>query len=470
MCRAPACPKSGARLRICWRVGLALTATHDTPRTDRKRRNNQCRSPQATSPPTPPPSSEPTSGSSRRCSSSTSAIRTACAPEWVRYFQSNGHANGTTGTDRRPAGTPAGPGSGAPEKAPEKAAEAKREAGAAKQEAEAGGRSRSRAGARRPPPRSPSRAKPRAAAEPRRRAPAHRSPRTPSRRESPRPRTSRPTPCCAAPPPRTVQNMDASLSVPTATSVRSVPVKLLWDNRTVINNHLARARGGKVSFTHIIGYALVKALRAMPEMNVGYDEQSTASPTWSRPAHINLGLAIDMKKPDGTRQLLVPSIKAAETMDFAGVLDRLRGDGPQGPRQQAHGRGLPGHDASRLTNPGGIGTVHSVPRLMKGQGAIIGVGAMEYPPELAGRLRGGDRPQRHQQGHDADLDVRPPRHPGRPVRRVPQARPRAAARRGRTSTTRSSARSGSPTSRSAGRRTSRPPTTTRSASRPGSSS
>src|SRR4029079_15824130 len=72
-------------------------------------------------------------------------------------------------------------------------------------------------------------------------------------------------------PARTVQNMDVSLTVPTATSVRSVPVKLLWDNRIVINNHLARAGGGKVSFTHLIGFAMVKAMRAMPEMNVGFD-------------------------------------------------------------------------------------------------------------------------------------------------------------------------------------------------------
>ena len=110
--------------------------------------------------------------------------------------------------------------------------------------------------------------------------------------------------------------MDVSLTVPTATSVRSVPVKLLWDNRTVINNHLARARGGKVSFTHLIGYALVKALRAMPEMNVGFDVVD-GKPNLITPAHINLGLAIDVQKPDGTRQLLVPSIKAAEAMDFA---------------------------------------------------------------------------------------------------------------------------------------------------------
>ncbi len=143
-------------------------------------------------------------------------------------------------------------------------------------------------------------------------------------------------------PARTAQNMDASLAVPTATSVRSVPVKLLWDNRTVINNHLARARGGKVSFTHLIGYALVQALRSMPEMNVGFDVVD-GKPNLITPAHINLGLAIDVQKPDGTRQLLVPSIKAAETHGLRGVLDRLRGDRPQGARQQADGRRLPGH-------------------------------------------------------------------------------------------------------------------------------
>ncbi|MDP3891175.1 2-oxo acid dehydrogenase subunit E2, partial [Nocardioides sp.] len=183
-------------------------------------------------------------------------------------------------------------------------------------------------------------------------------------------------------PARTVQNMDASLTVPTATSVRSVPVKLLWDNRTVINNHLARARGGKVSFTHIIGYALVKALKAMPEMNVGYDVVD-GKPNLITPAHINLGLAIDLAKPDGTRQLLVPSIKAAETMDFAGFwpasedIVRKARDGKLAVTD------FQGTTIS-LTNPGTIGTNHSVPRLMKGQGAIIGVGAMEYPPGWQG--------------------------------------------------------------------------------------
>ncbi len=183
-------------------------------------------------------------------------------------------------------------------------------------------------------------------------------------------------------PARTVQNMDASLTVPTATSVRSVPVKLLWDNRIVINNHLSRARGGKVSFTHLIGYALIKALKTMPEMNVGFDVVD-GKPNLITPAHINLGLAIDVQKADGTRQLLVPSIKAAERMDFAtfwtayeDVVRRTR-DG------KLTVEDFQGTTIS-LTNPGTIGTNHSVPRLMKGQGAIVGVGAMEYPPEYQG--------------------------------------------------------------------------------------
>ena len=183
-------------------------------------------------------------------------------------------------------------------------------------------------------------------------------------------------------PARTAKNMDASLSVPTATSVRSVPVKLLWDNRTVINNHLARARGGKVSFTHLIGYALVRALRSMPEMNVGF-EAVDGKPNLITPAHINLGLAIDVKKDDGTRQLLVPSIKAAETMDFAAFWTAYEEIVRKTRDNKLTVEDFQGTTIS-LTNPGGIGTVHSVPRLMKGQGAIIGVGAMEYPPEWQG--------------------------------------------------------------------------------------
>ena len=183
-------------------------------------------------------------------------------------------------------------------------------------------------------------------------------------------------------PARTAANMDVSLTVPTATSVRSVPVKLLWDNRTVINNHLARARGGKVSFTHLIGYALVKALRESPEMNVGFDVVD-GKPNLVQPAHINLGLAIDVQKPDGTRQLLVPSIKGAERMDFAAFWTAYEDIVRKTRDNKLAVEDFQGTTIS-LTNPGGIGTSHSVPRLMKGQGAIIGVGAMEYPPEWQG--------------------------------------------------------------------------------------
>ena len=114
---------------------------------------------------------------------------------------------------------------------------------------------------------------------------------------------------------RTALNMAASLSVPTATSVRTVPAKLLIDNRIVINNHLKRGRGGKASFTHLIGFAMVRALKGMPELNASFAE-SGGKPTLIQPEHVNLGLAIDVRKVDGSRQLLVPNIKAAETLDF----------------------------------------------------------------------------------------------------------------------------------------------------------
>jgi 2-oxoglutarate dehydrogenase E1 component len=183
-------------------------------------------------------------------------------------------------------------------------------------------------------------------------------------------------------PSRVVANMEVSLTVPTATSVRAVPAKLLIDNRVVINNHLARSRGGKVSFTHLIGYAMVKALAIMPEMNNGFTEKD-GKPALVQPAHVNFGLAIDLQKDDGSRTLVVPSIKSAEEMDFVhfwtAYEDIVR---------KARGNKLTVEDFQgttiSLTNPGGIGTVHSVPRLMKGQGAIIGVGALDYPAEWQG--------------------------------------------------------------------------------------
>jgi 2-oxoglutarate dehydrogenase E1 component len=117
--------------------------------------------------------------------------------------------------------------------------------------------------------------------------------------------------------------MAASLSVPTATSVRAVPAKLLIDNRIVINNHLQRGRGGKVSFTHLIGYAVVQALKANPEMNAAYAEED-GKPVLAAPHHVNLGLAIDLQAKDGSRQLLVPNIKGATRWTSASSGRRTR--------------------------------------------------------------------------------------------------------------------------------------------------
>jgi multifunctional 2-oxoglutarate metabolism enzyme len=181
---------------------------------------------------------------------------------------------------------------------------------------------------------------------------------------------------------RTAANMAASLTVPTATSVRAVPAKLLVDNRIVINNHLARGRGGKVSFTHLIGYAVVRALAAAPEMNDSYAE-ADGKPVLVQPEHVNLGLAIDVRKDDGSRQLLVPNIKAAETMDFRQFWMAYEDVVRKARTGRLAVEDFAGTTIS-LTNPGTIGTEHSVPRLLPGQGCIVGVGAMEYPAAYQG--------------------------------------------------------------------------------------
>ena len=179
-----------------------------------------------------------------------------------------------------------------------------------------------------------------------------------------------------------VTNMDESLSVPTATSVRTIPAKLLIDNRVVINNHLKRTRGGKVSFTHIIAWALVKATKMFPSQNVFYREVD-GKPEAVAPAHLNLGIAIDLPKADGSRALMVPSIKRADELDFGQFLEAYEDLVKRAREGALTAPDFEGTTMS-LTNPGGIGTVHSVPRLMKGQACIIGAGALEYPAEFQG--------------------------------------------------------------------------------------
>ncbi len=176
--------------------------------------------------------------------------------------------------------------------------------------------------------------------------------------------------------------MDASVFMPTATSVRQVPAKLLIDNRIVINSHLKRTRGGKVSFTHIIGYAIVQALKAFPSQNVFYDEVD-GKPAVVSPANINFGLAIDIPKPDGSRALLVPNIKRAQKMNFAEFVSAYEELVAKARQNKLTADDFKDTTIS-LTNPGGIGTVHSVPRLTSGQGCIVGIGALDYPAQFQG--------------------------------------------------------------------------------------
>lgn len=176
-----------------------------------------------------------------------------------------------------------------------------------------------------------------------------------------------------------VENMEASLSVPSATSQRRIPVKLLDENRRIINKHLQENDRGKASYTHLIAWALLRALDEFPQLNDGYgivDE----TPVRLRRPNINLGIAIDMTKKDGTRTLLVPNIKNANRLRFSEFLqayDDVVKRAREGTLQIADFQGT----TISLTNPGTIGTVSSTPRLMAGQSVIIATGAIEYPAE-----------------------------------------------------------------------------------------
>ena len=180
---------------------------------------------------------------------------------------------------------------------------------------------------------------------------------------------------------RIAKNMDASLEIPTATSVRTISVKLLEENRRVINQHQGARAGTKVSFTHLVGWAIVRALDAHPEMNSAYESIDGAPHLLARDG-VNFGIAIDTEKK-GERVLLVPSIKRADTLDFPAFLaayDALVAKGRAGTLGVDDFAGT----TISLTNPGTLGTTLSVPRLMPGQGTIVGTGAIGYPAQYAG--------------------------------------------------------------------------------------
>ena len=176
-----------------------------------------------------------------------------------------------------------------------------------------------------------------------------------------------------------VENMESSISVPTATSQRRVPVKLLDENRRLINKYLEENNRGKASYTHLIAWAMLQALKQYPRLNDGYAVVENTPTRLTRP-NVNLGIAIDLAKKDGSRTLLVPNIKGANQLRFSEFLsayDDVVKRAREGKLQISDFQGT----TISLTNPGTIGTVASTPRLMAGQSAIIATGAIEYPAE-----------------------------------------------------------------------------------------
>ena len=174
--------------------------------------------------------------------------------------------------------------------------------------------------------------------------------------------------------------MEESRSIPTATSFRTLPVDTIWAKRKALNTVLVE-RGMKVSFTHLIAWAIVKAGKQWPVMSRTYVEQD-GKPHVAETEQVSLGIAVDVEKKDGSRALMVPTIKGAEALDFKAfhtyyedLIRRTRENNLTADDFQG--------TTITLTNPGGIGTVASVPRLMSGQGTIIATGSIAYPVEWA---------------------------------------------------------------------------------------
>jgi 2-oxoglutarate decarboxylase len=179
---------------------------------------------------------------------------------------------------------------------------------------------------------------------------------------------------------RVVDNMESSLNVPVATTIRTLPIKALEENRTVINNHLARNRKKKISFTHILAWAIVRALTKYPGMNDAF-ARIDGKPNRVKRGSVNFGLAVDAVRKDGSRGLVVPSIKNAQDMMFSQFIAAYDQLIAKSRINKLDVNDLSGTTAS-LTNPGMIGTNASIPRLMEGMGLIVAAGAIDYPAEM----------------------------------------------------------------------------------------
>jgi 2-oxoglutarate dehydrogenase E1 component len=181
---------------------------------------------------------------------------------------------------------------------------------------------------------------------------------------------------------RVAVNMNASLSVPTATSQRTIPVKVIDENRRMLNQWRELHGKSKISYTHLIAWAIVRALKKQPGLNHAYAEVDGAPHRLVR-NEINIGIAVDVAGKDGHRGLMVPNIKNAGAMSFFEFLKAFDDIVARARTNRLTPDDFAGTTIS-LTNPGTVGTKGSVPRLMPGQGAIIATGSIDYPPEFQG--------------------------------------------------------------------------------------
>jgi 2-oxoglutarate decarboxylase len=172
--------------------------------------------------------------------------------------------------------------------------------------------------------------------------------------------------------------MDESRAVPTATSFRTIAVDTLDAKRKAINVVL-KERGLKVSFTHLVAWAIVEAAKDFPVMVRTFAEED-GKPYAIEGGPVNLGIAVDVEKKDGSHSLMVPAIKGSDGLDFAGFHSNFEELIAKTRENRLTADDFQGTNIS-LTNPGGVGTVASVPRLLSGQSAIIATGSIAYPPE-----------------------------------------------------------------------------------------
>jgi 2-oxoglutarate dehydrogenase E1 component len=181
---------------------------------------------------------------------------------------------------------------------------------------------------------------------------------------------------------RIAENMAASLAIPLAASQRTIAVKVMDENRRIINQHRTLIGRPKVSYTHLLGWAVIRALEDNPSINHAYAEKD-GQPFRVVHKEVNLGIAVDVAGKDGARSLMVPNIKNAGALNFqeyVTAFDDLVYRARKGKLTPADFQGT----TISLTNPGTVGTMSSNPRLMQGQGAIIAAGAIDYPAEYQG--------------------------------------------------------------------------------------